>query len=300
MKYSKEIKIAVTAIVGIVLLFFGLNFLKGMSVFSQDNKYFISFSDVSGLASSSPIYANGYRVGVVERVNYDYEHPGSDILVEVGVDPKLTIPKGSYAEITSDMLGNVQVNLCLKSDGTGTIAEGQTIPGSINDGALGKVKDLIPTIEVMLPKLDSILASVNALLADPAIAHSLHHMEQVSAGLTTTTKELNTLMAGLNRQVPGMVAKANGVLDNTSQLTGNLSRLDLDATMTKVNQTLANVEQLTQQLNSDKGTLGLLMRDPQLYDNLNSTVMAADSLLVNFKAHPKRYVHFSVFGKKDK
>ena len=111
-------------------------------------------------------------------------------------------------------------------------------------------------------------------------------------------------MAQLNRNVPAMMNKTSNVLDNATTLTGDLhtklSAVDMEGTMNKVNATLANVETLTKRLNSDQGSLGLLMNDPSLYNNLNSTLLSADSLLVNFRQHPKRYVHFSVFGKKDK
>ena len=107
-------------------------------------------------------------------------------------------------------------------------------------------------------------------------------------------------MAELNKDVPGVVRKANKVLDNTSTLTGNLAAIDVAGTMAQVNQTLANVQSITDQLNSNTGSLGLLMRDPSLYNNLNTTLISADSLLVNVRQHPKRYVHFSLFGKKDK
>ncbi len=300
MKHAKEIRIALVAIIGVVLLFFGMNFLKGMSLFSTNNLYYMTFKDISGLSSSSPIYTNGYRVGVVKSVSYDYNNPGADVKVEVDIDPKLQVPKGSTAEIVSDMLGNVRVNLIIDNDGTGIIAPGQTIPGEVNSGALGKVKDLVPVIEKMLPKLDSILASVNTLVADPAIAGSLHNIQHITNDLTTTTRELNTLMAGVNKQVPTLMTKAGGVLDNATQLTGNLSAIDVAGTMVKVDATLANVQQLTTALNNNQGTLGLLMKDRQLYNNLNKTMQSADSLLIDFKAHPKRYIHFSVFGKKDK
>ena len=300
MKHAKEIRIALVAIIGVVLLFFGMNFLKGMSLFSSNNLYYMTFKDISGLSSSSPIYTNGYRVGVVKSVSYDYNNPGADVKVEVDIDPKLQVPKGSTAEIVSDMLGNVRVNLIIDNDGTGIIAPGQTIPGEVNSGALGKVKDLVPVIEKMLPKLDSILASVNTLVADPAIAGSLHNIQHITNDLTTTTRELNTLMAGVNKQVPTLMTKAGGVLDNATQLTGNLSAIDVAGTMAKVDATLANVQQLTTALNNNQGTLGLLMKDRQLYNNLNKTMLSADSLLIDFKAHPKRYIHFSVFGKKDK
>ena len=122
----------------------------------------------------------------------------------------------------------------------------------------------------------------------------------MTGNLNATSAELKSLSASLNREVPGMMNKANGVLDNTQQLTGNLAAIDVEGMAAKVNQTLANVEQMTQKLNSNEGTLGLLMRDATLYNNLSSTAASADSLLIDFKAHPKRYVHFSVFGKKDK
>ena len=300
MKHLKEIKIALVTIVGIILLFFGMSFLKGMSLFSSNNNYFLTFRDISGLSSSSPIYANGYRVGVVKRVHYDYDHPESEIRVEADIDPKLKVPNGSKAEIVSDMLGNVQVNLIVASDGTGFIEPGGTIPGDVSSGALGEVKKMIPTIQNMLPKLDSILANLNGLMADPAIASSLHNIQHVTSDLTTTTRQLNTLMAAVNHQVPGLMKKADGVLENANQLTNNLSSVDVAGTMAKVDMTLANVQKFTTDLNNNQGSLGLLMRDPQLYNNLNTTVQSADSLLVNFKAHPKRYIHFSVFGKKDK
>ena len=299
-KHAKEIKIAIAAIVAIVLVFFGMNFLKGMSLFSSDNVYFLTFDDISGLSTSSPIYANGYRVGVVKGVKYDYSHPGSDIKVEADIDPNLQVPEGSTAEIVSDMLGNVRVNL-LVGDGTaGIIKPGGTIPGAASQGALGQVKDMIPAIEKMLPKLDSILVSVNTLLADPAIAQSLHNIRHITNDLTTSTRELNTLMANANKQLPGLMTKADGVLTNAHQLTGKLSEVDVAGTMTKVDATLNNVQKLTTELNNNQGSLGLLMKDPTLYQNLNATLVSADSLLVNFKAHPKRYIHFSVFGKKDK
>ena len=165
---------------------------------------------------------------------------------------------------------------------------------------MSKASDMVPQIEKMLPKLDSILASVNALLADPTLSRSLHNVEDITAGLTTTAGELNKLTVSLNRQLPAIMSKADGVMANADTLTHNLSTLDLASTMAKVDQTLRNVEQMTAKLNSNEGTLGLLMRDAELYNNLNSTMAHADSLMIDLKSHPKRYVHFSVFGKKDK
>lgn len=297
--FTKEIKIALVVIAGLVILFFGMNYLKGLNLFSSANKYMISFKDISGLGSSSPIYADGYKVGVVKNITYNYHNLGQ-IMVEAEIDEKLRIPKGSSAEIESDMLGNVKVNLLLATNPRERVMPGETIQGGINAGALGKMKDMVPMLVGMLPKLDSIVTSLNILLADPAIVQSLHNVQTITGDLTVTTRQLNGLLAGLNRQVPGMVGRADSLLDNTNRLVGNLNKIDVAGTMAKVDATLANMEEFTSQLNEGQGSLGLLMRDPALYNNLNSTVRSADSLLIDLKAHPKRYVHFSLFGKKDK
>lgn len=300
MKYfTKEVKIALVAIAGVVVLFFGMNFLKGLNIFSSEDNYYVQFSDITGLSSSSPVYADGFKVGVVKDIIYDYTHTeGSKALI--GVDKQLRIPQGSSAEIVSDMLGNVKVNLLLANNPREKVAPGGLIKGMINDGAMGKLQDMVPAVEKMLPKLDSIMTSLNAILADPAIRQSLHNVQTITDNLTTSTAQLNTLMAGLNKNVPGMMAKANNVLDNTETLTANLAAVDVASTMRQVDQTIANVQQLTAKLNSKDGSLGLLMNDTQLYDNLNSTMRNADSLVIDLRQHPKRYVHFSVFGRKDK
>lgn len=299
MKLTKEIKIALVAIVGILILYFGINFLKGMNLFSTNNTYFITFDDIQGLGASTPIYADGYKVGTVDGLEYDYKENGP-IKVKVDINKDLRIPQGSKAEIVKDLMGNLQVNLLLANNPRERVEPGGVIPGAVNGGMMDKAANLVPVVEKMLPKLDSILTSVNALLADPALAASLHNVETITSNLTVSTRELNTLMAGLNKQVPGMVRKANGVLDNTNRLTANLASLDVQGTLNKVNQTLESAHQFTEKLNSNQGSLGLLMNDTKLYDNLTSTMGHADSLVIDLKAHPKRYVHFSVFGRKDK
>ncbi len=301
---KKEIRIALVAIVGIIVLFFGLNFLKGMSMLSTDDAYYIKFKDVSGLSASNPIYADGYQVGVVRGIDYDYEHSGN-VLVRFTVDNDLRIPKGSSAEIVTDLMGNVKMNLLLANNPRERVNPGDTIVGAINAGMMGAIEQVLPKVAALVPKLDSILTSVNNLLADPALAASLHNVQTISTDLTVSTRQLNTLLASVNSRVPGMMTKADYALDkagstmnNADRLTANLAALDIQGTMAKVDQTMTNVQSITQKLNNKEGSLGLLMNDPALYNNLNATMISADSLLTNLKAHPKRYVHFSLFGKK--
>ena len=297
--FSKEIQIALVAIVGVVVLYFGLQFLKGLTVFSTDSNYYVKFKDISGLSASSPVYANGYRVGVVEDIVYDFDGEG-DIVAVVGLNKEMRMPQGTTADIVSDLWGNIKLELRLGDRVAGTLAPGDTIIGGQEQGAMAKAAEIIPQVQSLLPKLDSILVSVNSLLADPAIANSLHNIDQITGSLTNTSRELNRLTASLNQQMPQMLENADGMLANANNLTRNLNEMNLAATMQKVDNTLRNVEQMTAKLNSNDGTIGLLMRDPELYNNLNATMMHADSLMIDLKRHPKRYVHFSVFGKKDK
>ena len=299
MKFTKEIKIALVSIFGIVVLFFGLQFLKGLNLFSNDNTIYVAFSDATGLSASSPVYANGYRVGVVKSLDYDYD-PHGKIVAEVGLNKQMRIPVGTRAELASDLLGNIKINLVLGEDPLHMVAVNDTISGGMEQGLMSKVGEIMPVILNIAPKLDSIMTSLNLLLADPALRNTLHNVEGMTGNLNATSQELRALSASLNREMPTMLNKTNGVLANTEKFTANLSAIDVADMTAKVNQTLANVEQMSRKLNSNEGTLGLLMRDASLYNNLTATAASADSLLTDLKAHPKRYVHFSIFGKKDK
>ena len=292
MKYfTKEVRIALVAIVGLVILYFVMNFLKGQSLFASDNIYIVEFDNAEGLSGAAPIYADGYRIGTVLDTRYDYQR--HVIVARADVDKALHLPVGTTAEISTDLMGNSRVNLLLAGTPDNLLKPGDIIKGAVSEGAL-------PAIEKMLPKLDSILASINMLLADPALANTLHNAQKITDNLTVSTRELNKMLADLNQRVPGIAEKADATLANTEKLTGNLAALDLAGTMAKVDKTLANVENLTKTLNSREGTVGLLLHDQGLYNNMTATMAAADSLLVDLKAHPKRYVHFSLFGKKDK
>lgn len=296
---TKEIQVALVAIVGIVILFFGLQFLKGLSIFSTNDTYYAAFDDVTGLSASSPVMADGYQVGVVREINFDYTRKGATIIA-MDIDKNMRIPKGTTCELASDMLGNVKIVLLQANNPVERVAIGDTIQGGMQEGTLSKLTAMLPTIEKMVPKIDSILTSLNTLLADPAIANSLHNIEGITSNLNTTSRDLNVLMASINRRAPGIMDKADATLDNAQQLTGKLNDIDVATTMAKVDATLANVEEMTRSMNSKEGTLGLLMHDPSLYLNLSNTMQSADSLLIDLRQHPKRYVHFSLFGRKDK
>lgn len=297
--FTKEVKIALVAIVAVVLLFLGMNFLKGLTLFSSATTYKMSFANLKGMSKSTAIYADGYKVGTVTGIEYNYEKAGN-IIVNCDIDPQLRIPAGSKAEIESDLMGNIKVNLLLSNNMRERIEPGGIIEGVEQNGMMTQLAEMMPEVQSMVPKLDSILTSLNAILSNPAIGQILQNAEGMTANLKIATNELNLLAAQLNRNVPSIMLHADRTLANTETLTDNLAKVDVEGTMAKIDRTLANVENMTNALNNREGTLGMLMYDKGVYNNLNSTMRHADSLMIDLKAHPKRYVHFSVFGKKDK
>lgn len=304
---KKEIKIALTAIVALVLLFIGLNFLKGINVFKSTNTYYVKFKDVAGLAVSNPVYANGYPVGIVRTINYDYQC-GENVVVAIELDDDMRVPAQTRAELETELMGGVKMLLVLGPNPAKNIEQGDTIQGGMHLGAMDKLNDMIPTVEKMLPKLDSIMDNLNRLTGDPALAATLHNAQAITDNLKESSIQLNSMM---RKDLPPMLANLKSASANANRLTANLAAIDVQTTINSVNATLTSAHNLANQLGdmstnldrklkSKDNTLGLFLNDTNVYDNLNSTLRNADSLMIDLKAHPKRYVHFSVFGKKEK
>lgn len=297
MKYiTKEVRIGIAGIAALCILVYGINYLKGIHLFKPSSYFYVKFENINGLTKSSPVFADGYSVGIVRNLYYDYTHPGN-VVAEIDVDPDLRIPKGSTAELAAEMLGGVRMNILLTNNPRERYEIGDTIPGSLNNGMMEQVANLMPQIEKMLPKLDSILTSLNTVLGDPAIPATLHNVQDLTASMATTSRQLQKIMSN---DIPQLTGKLNTIGDNFATISSNLKEIDYAAAMQRVDSTLANVKMITDKLNQKDNTVGLLLNDPALYNNLSSTAANAASLLEDLKSHPKRYVHFSLFGKKDK
>ena len=297
MKYiTKEVRIGIAGIIALCVLVHGINYLKGINMFKPSSYFYVKFKNVNGLAKSSPVFADGVRVGIVRDIYYDYNQ-AENVVVEVELDTELRIPKGSSAELTSELMGGVRMDILLANNPREKYAIGDTIPGKLNNGMMESVAALMPQIEQMLPKLDSIMTSLNTILGDQSIPATLHSVEKMAANLEVTSGQLKVLMG---RDIPQLTGKLNTLGDNFISISDNLKKIDYANTFNEIEQTLANVKIVTEKLNSKDNTVGLLLNDPQLYNNLNATTANAASLLEDLKEHPKRYVHFSLFGKKEK
>lgn len=305
--FTREVKIALSAIVAIVLVYLLINFMKGINVFKSSNTYYVRFDNIAGLAVSNAVYANGYPVGIVRGIQYDYGNH-ERVVVAIELDKEMHMPRGTKAELVTSLMGGVTMSLILGPNPTDNLTQGDTISGGLHEGAVEKVEALMPTIMDMLPKLDSIVTNMARLSADPALAQTLRNTAEITNNLRRTSAKLDAMVG---RDLPQMMQNLNKTSRNVERLSNNLAEINLQETMNEVNASLAEVKRfsaninsltndLNSKLNSRDNTFGLLLNDRKLYDNLNHTVSSADSLLINVKAHPKRYVHFSIFGKKDK
>ena len=305
--FNREVKIALTAIVAIVLVYLLINFMKGINVFNSSNTYYVRFDNIAGLAVSNAVYANGYPVGIVRGIQYDYGNH-ERVVVAIELDKEMHMPRGTKAELVTSLMGGVTMSLMLGPNPTDNLVQGDTISGGLHEGAVEKVEALMPTIMDVLPKLDSIVTNMARLSADPALAQTLRNTAEITNNLRRTSAKLDAMVG---RDLPQMMQNLNKTSRNVERLSNNLAAINLQETMNEVNASLAEVKQfsaninamtydLNSKLNSRDNTFGLLLNDRKLYDNLNHAVSSADSLLINVKAHPKRYVHFSIFGKKDK
>lgn len=290
--FSKEAKIGLAAIVSLVLLYVGVNFLKGINLFKPANYYYISCSNVIDITISSPVFVDGFRVGLVRDMEYDYAS-ANKITLEISMDKGMNINKGSYVAIESTLLSGAQLHLKLNKYVTEYYHVGDTLEGRNKGSMMASVEDrLLPDLVNMMPKIDSILIGLNELINNPALTHSLNNLETATHELTTTTRLLNTL---LKVDLPEITDNLKLTTSNLSVFTDDLNKLDLQKSMKSLNSSLDNLNKMTLRLNSTDNSLGLLLNDTLLYKNLNFTLDNASGLLIDLKQNPKRYVHFSLF-----
>lgn len=298
--FTKNVIIGLVIIVALGLLFWGIEYLKGANLFKPTNFYKAYFEQVDGLNVSSPVTINGFKVGQVSEISYDYDN--NRILVEMSMDKNLKIPVGTTVSLASGLLGSAELELNLSQNST-YLNVGDEIKGTVQSGLMDAVSsNVMPQVKVMLPKLDSILTNVNALTADPALRTSVARLDGITAELAASSQQLTQLMRQINASVPGVMTNVDGVTSklNTSagdlnSVTAQLKAMPLDSTINSINATVANLEQLSRKINSTDSSLGMLLNDRQLYNNANNAVLSLDSLLQDVKANPKRYVTIKVF-----
>lgn len=294
--FRKELIIGACILIALAILIFGIDFLKGVNIFKASNYYYVSYENVEGLTVSADVNLNGFKVGQVREISYEYDNPGH-VLVELELDKALKIPEGSKALLVSDMLGTASITLNLTNNSK-CYEIGAKIPGETPTGLMANVSEnLMPAVAAIFPKVDTLLSNINNLLANPALAASVQRLDAITNNLEITTMQLNRTVAALPA-VAGDVKTITGnfvtTSDNFAQLSTQVKNMPIDSIMNQLQVATTNLRILSDELKDPNSSLGLLLNDPQLYNNLNSTVSSLDSLFVDIKAHPKRYINIKL------
>ena len=297
--FSREVKIGASVLVALLALVFGINYLKGVNIFKAANYYYASYTNVAGLAQSAPVTLNGYKVGLVRDVAYEYDNPGH-VRVELSLDRQLRLPEGTAAAIVTDMLGTSTIELRMGTS-PNYIEVGQKLQAIEGSGLMDKVStELMPTIIQIAPHIDSLVVALTAIAADPALQSSVKRLDVIMANLEKSTTQLARAMGAM----PSIMNNANATMANVKEISANISqvsqalavlsddlkKMPLDSTLTHLNNITANLDEATEKLNSSNSSLGLLLNDPGLYNNINNSAAHIDSILIDLKKQPKRYI----------
>ena len=291
-KISKEIIIGIVTIISLVLLYIGINYLKGVNLFKPANYYYVSCTHVKDINISSPVFVEGFKVGLVRSIEYDYATVNK-ILLGIRLDKGMRINKGSYVTIESTLLSGAELHIQLNKYVTEYYKPGDTLEGRFKEGMLSSVENqILPLVAGLIPKIDSLLTSLQTLVGNPAITQSLNNLEKTTAQLETSAIRLN---AFLKNDVPEITSGLKETTANLSTFSNNLNKLNFEPSIDSLNATLSSFNTFSQRLNSKDNSLGLLLNDTLLYKNLNYSLENVSSLLIDLKRNPKRYVHFSLF-----
>lgn len=305
-KISNEVKIGITAIITILVFIWVYNFLKGKDLFSKTSHYYVVYDKIGGLAESNPIEVNGYRVGVVQSIRF-LDPVSGRLLVTLSVDKGFRLPVNTVSEITTaSLIAGMKIQL-VYGNGPGTYSNGDTIPGRLAESLITKVEsELAPLkerISDLVSAIDSVIGSVNEIM-DPQFKANLR---SGVASLSNTAKsideaELKATLENVNKFTQMLVENSDKLTSTFSSLENvadTLAAADIYNSVNNLKLSLEKASVLMENLSNGQGTAGKLMTNDSLYTNLSNSLESLNLLLLDMKANPKRYVHFSLFGKKN-
>lgn len=286
---SREVKIGIVVIIAIGMLYFGLNYLKGVNIFKPDTYFYAKYDRVDGIVKTTHVYVNGFQVGHISDIIFDYSKE-APIVLEITVDKKLLVPVGTVAEVyDTGLMGDKAIQLKLGNSSQYHVA-GDTLRSATQNGLIaGIVDQILPPIMELVPSIDSTVIALKNVIESPEIKSLLKNADATMANLKHSTGKLDSV-----------IDTVQYICNDLSGVTNSLNKVNWDSTMVSIEGTLTNLKTTTDKFNSTDNSIGALLNDKALYVSLDSTVNSANALLMDLKANPKRYVHFSVFGSKDK
>lgn len=290
-KISRNFWIGLSTVIALFLFYFGFNFLKGRNVFDTTEDYYVRLTNTGGLSRSATVTINGYTVGRVKDLQFDYDNMDSSVAA-LSLERTLKIPKGTTSFVQTNPFGGASLVLdVVKSNEF--YAPGDTIPSKVKPGLMQEIEEVIaPGIARSLHSLDSLIATVNTVVADPNITTTLTEFSASAKNIRNTSAQLNAYMAG---KVPSILNNIDSASFAVNHIASSVPTQELEQAILEFKAVVSNLQKVSSQLNGSDSSLGLMLNDPQLYRQLQATVSSADSLLTDIKKNPKRYLKISVF-----
>jgi phospholipid/cholesterol/gamma-HCH transport system substrate-binding protein len=311
-KISNEVKVGAVALITILVFIWVFNFLKGKDYFKRTANYYALYDEIGGLAESSPVEVNGYQVGVVQTIEFLTPESGR-LVVKFSVSKDFRLPKNTVAEVLPvSIIAGMKVRFVYGS-GPGFYSDGDTIPGRLAESIVTKLEtELVPVKEriiTLLNTLDSVIGSVNEIM-DPSfrknlsgtIAHLNGTSQTIDNIFGSKEKELRTTLENISRfsqMLSDNSGKMSSTFKNLESISDTLAAADIYKTISGLKTSLENASALIGNLNEGKGSAGQLLTNDSIYSNLNNSLVSLNVLLKDMKENPKRYIHFSLFGKKN-
>ena len=290
---KKNVIIGLAFLASLVMLYFGVNFLKGVNVFKEQNNYVAIFDDVTGLSVSTPVYVNGYQIGLVNSIKMISDNPVK-LAVEIGLHKDFKLRSGSWLEYGTELLGGAACKLIINDSSNNFIHPGDTIPGKKTSGLMDGVAQIMPKADSILAHVDSVVLALNAIMKDPGMQQSLTNVQQTVASLNAATSKLNMMLGALQTDLPQISGNLNAVSSNLKDVTNDINSMDINKTLQNIDQTVANLELLTSKLNSPDNSVGKLLNTPEFHDSLNVTIQSVTNLLNDIRKDPKKYLDVRV------
>lgn len=290
MKYSREVKVGVLAIICAGILYFGFNFLKGVNIFSPSECYYGFFERSNGLTEQAPVYILGHKVGLVESIEYDFTRTPA-FIVGVSIDKGIVLPRGTQMALVADgLLGGSAIELQLPqlSNRAMPYQQGDTLPTTVVPGLFDNLQTgVLAHLDSLLLETNALIASLNNEMEEGSLRATLQHIEHITADLEVSGKDIRHLT---HNQLPGIMDKVDTTMADLQAVVNSVRQADIQNTIAELNRTIDSVNEA---LNSEEGTLGLLLNDKALYENLNTAlldldqaVLNVDSVVMSIKARP--------------
>lgn len=314
MKINNETKVGVLAAVAIAILILGYNFLKGNDVFSSENQFYAVYDRVDGLVVSNPVLVNGFQIGRVSRLTLQ---PSGQIVAEFKISDEYEIPRNTVANLESTSLLGGKAIVFNLGNSRQFAEDGDTLKAHIPMGIMEQVEPVQEKAEMIISRMDSILTSLNAVISPDFQRNFNRSFASIANTMETlegTTRKVDHLVGAQSSRITAILGnlesisanfksnneKITSIMNNIDKVTDEVARANFAQTIQKADKAISDLQASINKINSGQGSLGQLINDQKLYDNLNNAALNLDKLMIDLKANPKRYVSFSVFGgKKD-